>query len=253
MDIGLHAQEDFEEFRRLCEIIERLPETHNVWRDRIDPLGEDTDLGAIEQDIDSPWLPITPLVNDSLVTSAEAVEQVRLLVTTNALVTPVVFRVLLRAALVSAGRVVFMLGPDDHGLRTTRSRLMLHRDLRSAERMVKDVKDFQTFTGVCVAEDFNVPLEPVASVNSSPGDGRVLQAMADEIERVLIREGYPVKAGQLREHVIWMFHLYSGHAHGHAWPRAIGEIGYAEALYLADLSVATSVVEVAHDLAIRRA
>jgi hypothetical protein len=55
------------------------------------------------------------------------------------------------------------------------------------------------------------------------GEGKILSEMALVIAQEMIRGGYGQPNGQelLAEEVEWVWHSYSGVAHGFAWPRRL--------------------------------
>ncbi|MEA5155413.1 hypothetical protein [Raineyella sp.] len=79
----------------------------------------------------------------------------------------------------------------------------------------------------------------------------MLKLMANVVGQQLA-EVLPDPVGMLREHMLWIFGVHSGMAHGHAWPDLVPGTGSLPGHFISDLFLIASTVQLAFDLAWRR-
>lgn len=140
---------------------------------------------------------------------------------------PIVLSSLLRTALLGAGRTVYAIGPDDHEARVNNSLVVLRQESSS---FVQGIESFSAFTqlGALVPpEDMSAQMtqlnREINSLGRPKGEHRILTAMATVIAQELTLNGYMGSDAQelVAEEIEWVWHAYSGVAHGFAWPRRL--------------------------------
>ncbi|WP_299039675.1 hypothetical protein [uncultured Pseudokineococcus sp.] len=159
----------------------------------------------------------------------------------------------LRAALLGAGRIVFMLHPDDHAQQLTNARIVLQQESKSLMQLYDTTRQFQRLTGLVPSADIITAQKArhagVTAGASSMGDGKTLKAMADTIAQALVTQdrasAETVKT--IAELVGWMFNVSSGRAHGFGWPDLVPGVDVS-----ADFSMVASITHLAFDTTLRR-
>lgn len=159
----------------------------------------------------------------------------------------------LRAALLGAGRVVFMLHPDDHEQRLTNTRIALHQESKSLMQLYDAARHYQRLTDLVPPADVITAQKKrhagVTAGVSPLGEGKTLQAMADTIAQALVTQdrASTEMAKTVAEHVGWMFNVYSSRAHGFGWPDLVPGVDVS-----ADFSMVASITHIAVDTTLRR-
>lgn len=138
---------------------------------------------------------------------------------------------LCRAALVSTGRLIYVLGPRDADERVEHARQVSRQQARSYLAMVKSAREFTELEGLQaerVPDDADDPFtEEIDRLGKGGmGDGAMLKSTARTMAEALARDSAngtdePQTQKQLQEHIEWMWNVWSGMAHGYAWPDLI--------------------------------
>ena len=131
------------------------------------------------------------------------------------------------AALLAAGRLVFILGPEDPEVRLSNATRILRHESDSLHRLYTLASKFKKF--IALIPPANV-LEPqkrrhrhLESVTKRQSEATILRETAQIVGDLFLASGYDDGKEQpaLTEHLLWIFNIYSGLAHGFGWPRLI--------------------------------
>ena len=259
MEIGLDDPEDYEALRRILEIGRLVRELRDkLPSDPVDLAPEGSDLGALMATLPEP--PVDPRLSiyAGLDSAAGCFLQIVSFIKDGIPTTPVVLPTLARTALLAASRVVFVLGPDDASDRERNTRSMLRQESSGLMRLYAAAEQFQSFSALVPPQDvLDAQRARAESVNQGVpllGEAVLLREMAWVVGKILAARGYAdtAIAGQVSEHVAWTFNVYSGVAHGFAWPRLVPGTRSLPGHFIAELLLISNVTHLAFDLAIRR-
>lgn len=127
-----------------------------------------------------------------------------------------------RAALVSAGRIIYVLGPDDPENRQTNAQKIVARQLGSHLSATRATTSFQELAYLKAPDDLVEYLQETKSAipGGEVGDGWMIKETSQIMANLLVSRGLAKEdTVQLSEHLEWMWHVWSGMAHGWAWPK----------------------------------
>lgn len=189
---------------------------------------------------------------------------VRDIVNNGLAIVPSVLPVLLRSALLGAGRVLYMLGPEDEDDRIANTLVVLQQEAASFHRAYTQFAEFEQFQALVPPPELVARYEQRRSElmrgRTPPGEAKTLDAMAAVIGEMLATVDIVVPHQELddaataaKEHVRWLFHVYSGVSHGLAWPWLIPGTASLPGHFIADFTTVTNVVYLAADITLRRA
>lgn len=161
-----------------------------------------------------------------------------------------------RAALVGAGRIIFVLGPADAVDRQRNAEKVITRQLGSHLSASRATSNFRELASLKAPDDLIHTLQECKETipGGGIGDGLMIKETAQIMAKTLIRQGLSDEdTAQLSEHLEWMWHIWSGVAHGWAWPKYFPGIeaethDVAPGHWVTDFRVLTSVVQVALQL-----
>lgn len=266
MDIGLDTQEDLDQLTRVLEAIDeaaalcdRLPDDPAT----LDQPG--SDLNRMIALLPEPQVDPRLTVYQGLGISRGALGLVRSIFLDNSpAIVPSVLPVLLRSALLGAGRILFMLGPVDEAQRIANTVVVLKQEAASFHTAYTQFAGFQHFQALIPASETVALYERrrVALMRGGrpPGEARTLDSMAEVIGELLAGTESAVPSqtdddlsGLAREHLRWMFNVYSGVAHGFAWPWLGPHTRSLPGHFIAEFTTATNVAYLAADVTLRRA
>ena len=259
MDIGLNNSDDFDALRKIVDIsqsVERLRELLPANVLDLSPAGSDVAafLGALPDPPVDPRLSIMTGLNSA----AGCFLQIVRLITDNIPTEPVVLATLGRTALLGASRVVLVLGPDETGDRQVNAGIMLRQESESLMRLYNAAEKFVSFAALVPPQEVlnsqRIRAKAVAEGVPKLGEAAVLERTAAVVAQMLstLPEYDEGVATQLREHLSWTFNVYSGVAHGFAWPRLVPGTSSLPGHFLAELTIIANVTHLAFALAIRR-
>lgn len=130
-----------------------------------------------------------------------------------------------RTALVSSSHLIYVLGPADPVVRVAHARQVLRRQAGSHVSAVREFARFDRLSGLRAPSALVADLEESREViaGASKAEGAMVLDIADSLAQVLVDAGYndEDELVALREHLAWMWHVWSGVAHGWAWPKFI--------------------------------
>lgn len=155
-----------------------------------------------------------------------------------------------RTALVASGRILYCLGPSSPEQRRGHAQRVLLQEASSYLRTLKSAATYALMHNIIPTEATVDRVkaqvrELERSVTRLQGERDLLDEMASVVGTLLCErrpevEDLEVVRQAHREHVIWLFHFYSGFAHGYGWPTLCppGQL-------VADLAVITGVAALA--------
>lgn len=130
-----------------------------------------------------------------------------------------------RTALVSSAHIVFVLGARDPDVRVANARSVLRRQADSHASAIREFTGFEELAALRPPHDLSPALESSRRQIGGSGtrEGAMVMEMADSMAQQLISGGYSEAGdlGVLREHLSWVWHVWSGTAHGWAWPKFV--------------------------------
>ena len=130
-----------------------------------------------------------------------------------------------RTALVSSAHIVYVLGAPDPDIRVANARTVLRRQAGSHLSSTREFAEFESLIGLRPPADLVLTLETARRNigGSGAGEGAMVLEMADSMARVLVGSEYQESGdlGALREHLAWVWHVWSGTAHGWAWQKHV--------------------------------
>ena len=127
-----------------------------------------------------------------------------------------------RAALVSAGRIIYVLGPEDPTSRQTNAQKIVARQLGSHLSATRATNTFQELSYLKAPDSLVEYLQETKSAlpGGGIGDGWMIKETSQIMAKLLVLQGLSEEnIVQLSEHLEWMWHVWSGMAHGWAWPK----------------------------------
>lgn len=127
-----------------------------------------------------------------------------------------------RAALVSAGRIIYALGPEEPASRQTNAQKIVARQLGSHLSATRATNSFQELAYLKAPDNLVEYLQETKSTiaGGEIGDGWMIKETSQIMANLLVSRGLEKEdTVQLSEHLEWMWHVWSGVAHGWAWPK----------------------------------
>jgi len=258
VDIGLGADGATEHLRRqlaIVEIIDKLDGQLSPDPYRLAEPG--SELAALAET--APDAPVNLLlsVRAGLTAARGALDQIASLLGHDLPTDTIVLQALLRTALLGAGRVVFALAPADPEQRQRNVRVVLRQESRS---LMQGLNAFAEFEHLALLKPHGGYLEEQRRKNKALQDGSqpageamILKEVAGVIGEQLVTSGLDDSPpGVVAEHIMWIWHAYSGAAHGFAWPWLLPGTASLAGDFIADLGFVVPVTHLAFDVAQRR-
>jgi hypothetical protein len=219
-----------------------------------EPGSELAELVRMTASVDPP-VDLLLSLRSGLTTARLTLDQIALLFHARTLTHPVVLQVLTRAALLGAGRVVYVLGPEELEARRRNAETVLRQEGSSLMRGLRAMKDFQHLETLRPTPEYVAEQQrrnTAIQQQRPPGEERVLADMAAAIGQRFKRwaeDARPAEQGLgevVTEHVTWIWHTFSGVAHGYGWPtQAPGYTEHSSGDFLADFGLVVPVVHLA--------
>lgn len=259
VDIGLGADGAIEHLRRQLAIVESIDRLDGQLSPDPSMLAEPgSELAALAET--APDAPVNLLlsVRAGLTAARGALDQIASLLGHNVPTDTIVLQALLRTALLGAGRVVFALGPADPGQRQRNVRVVLRQDRRS---LMQGLNSFAEFEHLALLKPQGGYLEEqrrkdkaLRDGSQPAGEAMILKEVARVIGEQLATSGFdgPAAPDVLAEHIMWIWHAYSGAAHGYAWPWLLSDVASLAGDFIADLGLIVPVTHLPFDVAQRR-
>lgn len=115
--------------------------------------------------------------------------------------------------------------PDQPEIREHHTRAVLNRQAGSHLSAVREFAAFEQLTALKAPAELVQYLESAKKgiAGTGRGEGAIVLDMADSMAEALVSAGHndPGARTHLREHLAWMWHVWSGQAHGWAWPKYV--------------------------------
>ena len=128
-----------------------------------------------------------------------------------------------RAALLSAGRIIYILGPSDPAVRVRNAERVVRSQASSQHRALKAFGGFSQLSALQAPDGLVSTLEETLKALPAGNitDTEMIRTAGDIIIEILSRRGDTSTEEVLREHLEWMWNVWSGAAHGWAWPKYV--------------------------------
>ena len=259
MDIGLDGPEDYIALQKTRAMIQRIGQRQDSLPADLTLLGEPgSDLADLIDALPDPPVDLRISVFAGLATARGALSQISGFLFDDVPTTSSVMQTLVRSALLGAGRVVYVLGPPSPEARKDNARMVLRQEAKSLMRAYSAFEKFKQFPGLVPPANILAAQrerdDEVGGGAGAIGEARTLMAMATVIGELLTANGYdsPGEGESFAELMTWIFHVYSGVAHGFGWPRLVPGSDSMPGHFLADLYMVTCVADFASDVALRR-
>ena len=266
VDIGLNTQEDMDQLVQILTAINSMADLCDKLPDDPALLDQPTsDLRRLIDALPEPQVDLRLTITQGLGLARGTLGLVRdIFVDNSPAISPSVLPVLLRSALLGAGRVLYMLGPEGESERIANTMVVLKQEADRCHRAYTQFAEFEQFQALVPPADIIAVYErrraDLMRDGRPPGEARTLDSMAEVIGEMLAGVDSAVPQQELddlaaaaKEHVRWMFNIYSGVAHGLAWPWLVPRTESLPGHFIADFTTAANVAHLAADTAIRRA
>lgn len=266
MEIGLSGPEDFEALARIIQTSQVIGHLRAELPSEAAALSpEGSDLAEMLEELPDPLVDIRLSIQASLRIAGDCLEQIVDFVehlasptTSSKPAKPIVLQTLARTALLASARVIFVLGSDDKGERERNAKIVLRQESKSLTRLYNEAESFQHLRALVPPQDvLDAQRARAELVNRSApqfGEAKTLQEMAQLVGRLLVQNGEAMDdpAAMQGEHLSWMFNVYSGVAHGFAWPGLVPGTEDMPGHFLADLMMISGMTHLAFFLTLRR-
>lgn len=256
IDLGTYRLADKEHLDRALRIIELLDR-------HVRPLtlqqNIDDELVSVFQD---PPIDLRITVIRGLDTALDCLGQIRRNLTGQAMTTPILLGVLLRSALLSSSRTLFMVGPADTDQRRNNQMTVLRQESDSLLRFYQHAQSLKAASGLVPPETIVVDqmarIETVRNATSHTTEKDMLSQMTDVVVEILRKSEFaqdlPDNEGMgiLREMILLAFHSYSGISHGYAWPLWTPSTGSnLPRTFIGDLFIISTICQLAMQFSIQ--
>ena len=257
MDIGLDGPEDYAALQKTLAMIQVIGQLSDSLPDDPALLGEPgSDLADLMNALPEPPVDLRLSISAGLATARAALSQISGFIVDGVPTTPSVLHTLVRSALLGAGRVVYVLGPPSPEARQENARMVLRQEGNSLMRAYSAFEQFKQLNLVPPADIMAAQRERNNVVQCGAGairEEKTLVAMATVIGEMLTANGYESPEGwPLAELMTWIFHVYSGVAHGFGWPRLVPGTDSMPGLFAPEFYMVTCVAQIAFDVTLRR-
>jgi len=266
VDIGLDTQEDMDQLVQILTAIGSMADLCDKLPDDPALLDQPTsDLKRLIDALPEPQVDPRLTIIQGLGLARGTLGLVRdICLNSSPAIAPSVLPVLLRSALLGAGRVLYMLGPEDETERIANTMVVLQQEAESYHRAYTQFAEFEQFQALVPPPETVAVYErrraDLMRGGRPPGEARTLDSMAEVIGAMLAGTDSAVPQQELddlatvaREHVRWMFNIYSGVAHGFAWPLLVPHTESLPGHFIAEFTTAANVAHLAADITLRRA
>lgn len=227
IDFGLDDPEVAKMLNRALQVIEGPVEDY--WSILLEARHEceTSELVRLYEAMPRGPIDITGVVAVGLETAYSCLKQISYIIQNQIPTSPVVLQTLLRAALVSSARTLFVLLPTDPNDRTERAHMVVARDTESGRQGLGQFASFEGMQAFVapqnLVETFASHRKALWPKGNPPGDGRIVEGMSAVMFEALELAGMGDELGReiLKDHVTWLWNTYSGLAHGYFWPRLL--------------------------------
>jgi hypothetical protein len=246
IDIGLDGPEDEQQLHHCIAVIDEVARIQDALPADPVQLGGGQ-IYLLLAELPEPLVDLRLSLKAGVEAAHGALSQISLLINGSIPTTPVVVESLLRLALLGAGRVVYILGPETAEHRLANATVVLRQEARSLSKAYDAYEKFTQFRSLVPPQSVltSQRLRNASLQGMGPliGEEKTLAAMAVVIAQSLTRDGYAGldTEAYLTEHCAWMFHMTSGCAHGFGWPRLLPSTGSFPGRFVSDLTLVANV------------
>lgn len=220
--------------------------------------GPGSDLERLLRDLPEGPVDLRQTLWDGLWTAWTCLDQVAEFAKGERSSSPQVTMILLRSALMAAARVVYAVAPHARPARRDRALAVMQQEAKSLLRLYKDADAFGTPMANLPPRDERDAqrrtAEALLAGSKQIGEAELLKEMARVSEELLSVERDhddahdPLDRGGERDGLLWVFNVYSGIAHGYAWPTLMWKIGSYPTNFVGDLWLVAMIADRAHQL-----
>lgn len=259
IDIGLDSDSAHEYLQRQMDIIKVIDDLDEQLSSDPRTLAEPgSELAALAEDTRNTPVDLLFSVRAGLTAARDSLDQIAYIFSHNLPTSPIVLQALTRSALMGAGRVVFALSPTDPVQRRQNARLVLRQEGQSLLRGLNAFSHFTHLSSLKPDDGYlAVQRERNAMIQEGQrpsGEARILEEMASVIGAQLVASTLsPPDGGEpVAEHITWLWHTFSGAAHGFGWPKLLPGTPSMPGNYVADLGLVVSISHLAFDTTVQR-
>jgi len=266
VDIGLNSPADRQQLEQILTAIKSMADLCDKLPDNPAFLDRpNSDLKRLIDALPEPQVDPRLTIMKGLAVARGTLGLVRdIFVDENPAIVPSVLPVLLRSALLGAGRVLYMLGPQDEHERIENTMVVLQQEADSYRRAYTQFAEFKQFHALVPPPDLVALYENrrvgLTGSGKPPGEARTLDSMAEVLGNMLASANTAVPQQELddfatttKEHARWIFHIYSGIAHGFAWPWLVPGTRSLPGHFIAEFTTTANIAHLAADTTLRRA
>jgi hypothetical protein len=255
MDLGLDRPEALEALTVSLDTIALIEErVFNVLPTNPGGLGQPgSDIAKLMKVLPDPPVDIRRTLLAAVSASQACLSQIRTIVIDDVKTSPEVLATLCRTALMSSSRILFVVGPQDEEVRLTNALRVMRQESDSLQRCYKTAKTFSKLVALVppasVLKQQGRRHEHLKTLTPRPGESEILEETAKIVGDLLLAAGYDLGETQpaLSEHLLWIFNMYSGVAHGFAWPRLVPGTNSLAGDFSADLWITACAAQLAVD------
>lgn len=264
MDLGIDTQEDVDQLRLLLANIRQMEGLCDQLPNNPAELSQPgNDIERLLNQLPEPQVDPRLTIMMGIRVTRGSLSLVRTIFEeNNTPIVPQILPILLRPALLAGGRIVYMLGPQDEEQRVTNTKIALQLEAESYRRAYLQFAEFELFQALVPPPEtvklYEDRRSNLRTINSTlPGEGRVLDSVSAVVGE-LISGNVPTApdasdpAKLAKEHIRWLFHTYSGIAHGYAWPWLVPGTKSLPGHFIADLTTIVNIGHLAAAVTLRR-
>jgi hypothetical protein len=217
-----------------------------------------SDLDRLVRDLPDGPIDLRQTVWEGLWTAWTCLDQVAEFAKGERSSSPQVTMILLRSALMAAARVVYAVAPHARPSRRDRALTVMQQEGKSLLRLYKEADTFSSPIANLPPQDQRDAQRHAAEALLA-GSKQIVEAeLLKEMARVSVEllnaeradsETHgPMDAVGERDELLWVFNVYSGVAHGFAWPTVMWTIGSYPTNFVSDLWLVAMIADRAHQL-----
>ncbi|MCY1684007.1 hypothetical protein [Kocuria sp. SL71] len=253
MNLGLDDPAALQHVTRALQIVK---DTRNI----LDEVPAFPRPGSIVQQLqtrpvlDDPPVDLVLTLHQGARSAVECLDQIRRFIEDDIPTEPFVIAALMRSALLASARAIYVLGPESPDEQANHAMDILVQETDSLFRCYRSANQFSQLVDLRVPQDAfdDQSARRVRLMELAPHkrftETNTLEGAAEIIGRRtqsrLDAEG--IKTGAtMREHLLWMFNLYSGKAHGLGWPKLVHHQNDLPGNFAADIHQLASMTELA--------
>lgn len=204
--------------------------------------------------LDDPPVDLVLTLDQGARSAVECLDQIRRFIEDAIPTEPFVFASLMRSALLASARIIYVLGPESQDEQAQHALNILVQETDSLFRCYRDANEFSQLEGLRVPQAvFDAQSARRDRLKEVAPSGRftetkTLEGAAEIIGRRTqpLVEADDINTGAtMSEHLLWMFNLYSGKAHGLGWPLIVHHQNDLPGDFAADIHQLASMTQLA--------